>query len=172
MMLEYSINPVHKPDLLHARSAKLSCFSHADCCKDHLRSSCNMMCHKLLLFCSLQVTAGSVLGIVSTGQDSLMSTTYTGPALPATTTEAAEASQQTGTYSNGMGQMQQQGRTGMQNGMMTGVQQQQQGTIGMQNGQMGAGNPYTAATSSASKVSARTGVMTVLLGGLFLALGL
>lgn len=74
------------------------------------------------------VTAGSAMGIVSLGQDSLMSTTITGTAYA--------AGGYTGSSSSSMGlgmQQQQQGEAlpGTYNGMGMQQQQQQQGAMGM-----------------------------------------
>jgi hypothetical protein len=77
-----------------------------------------------LLVSSAQVTAGSALGVVSLGQDSLMSTTYTGPAYAAGGF----------TGSNGMGMQQQQGE-GLP-GTFNGMVMQQQGAMGMNGGMM------------------------------------
>jgi hypothetical protein len=73
----------------------------------------------------VQVTAGSALGVVSLGQDSLMSTTYTGPAYALGGF----------TSSNGMAMQQQQQQQGgeMLPGSLNGMamQQQQPGGMGM-----------------------------------------
>lgn len=120
-------------------------------------------CHTL----PSQVTAGTALGVVSMGQDSLMSTTYTGPASTAATTEAGPV--QNGGSSNGLGAMQQQGQLGTQTGSPVDQQLGTTSTSTMQTGRTGPTDPYTAATSSASRVTAAVlGFLASMIGAVLL----
>jgi hypothetical protein len=127
------------------------------------------------VFCPvfLQVTAGSALGVVSLGQDSLMSTTYTGPAFAAgsfTGSSGMGMQQQQGealhgTY-NGMGMQQQQGAMGMgmNGGMMNGMGMGGASLPGQQVMAAEQGQVSAKATSGAGAAGMRVGAASVLAG--------
>jgi hypothetical protein len=143
---------------------------------------CGVASNLLLLHVCLQVTAGSALGVVSLGQDSLMSTTYTGPAFApggfAGTNGMTMQQQQQGgemlpgSFSGMAMQHQQPGAMGMgmNGGMMNGIgmggaAMPGQQVIGAEQGQVN-----TKATSGATAAAAAVGVSV--LAGLAVVLAL
>jgi hypothetical protein len=136
--------------------------------------------HHLLHVVRPQVTAGSALGVVSLGQDSLMSTTFSGPAFAAggfTGSNGMAMQQQQGSGEmlpgafNGMGMQQQQQpgamgmgmNGGMMNGMgMGGAAMPGQQVIGAEQGQVSAQATSGAAAAAAMGVSVLAGLAFVL----------
>jgi hypothetical protein len=146
---------------------------------------CGVASNLLLLHVCLQVTAGSALGVVSLGQDSLMSTTYTGPAFApggfaGTNGMTMQQQQQGGEMLPGsfsgmaMQQQQQPGAMGMgmNGGMMNGIGMggaaiPGQQVIGAEQGQVN-----TKATSGATAAAAAAAVGVSVLAGLAVVLAL